>query len=124
MALYALIICNMVGLCIYVVNGIRYEAPLWGFWLPALAFSALYGYISADEYKKMDAHALTTGQNSLKSGIFFLVLVTGILATKNWKTSALDFSDAFIWSILLSNTKDHIVHVLAIRKFASVAEQR
>ena len=122
MLLYASILCNVAVLLIYALNAIRYEAPLLDFWLPAFAFFVAYGYISPGEYKKQDTYTLTTWPNSLKFGIFFLVVSLYILATKNWKASPLNFSDAFILSFLLSNTKDHIVHVLAIRKFANMTD--
>lgn len=120
--LYASILCNIAVLLIYAVNAIRYDAPLLGFWLPAFGFFVAYGYISPGEYKKQDTYTLTTWPNSLKFGIFFLLVSIYILATKNWKALPLNFSDAFIWSFLLSSTKDQIVHVLAIRKFASMTD--
>ncbi|MFZ6769351.1 hypothetical protein ACO0LM_20060 [Undibacterium sp. Di26W] len=119
MMLYALIVCNIAGVSFYVVNAILNQAPLLKFWLPAFAFLALYGYVSADEYKKLDAHTMTKGRNSLKSGIFFLVVLILIIAIKDWKASPLGFPDALILALFLSNTKDYIVAVLAIRKFAS-----
>jgi|GEM_PF-1661735 len=124
MLLYAAILCNVTVLLIYSVNAIRYEAPFLRFWLPTLAFFVLYGYISADQYKNFDKYTLITWPNSLKFGIFFFLLFIYFLATKNWKASPLDFSDAFIWSVLLSNTKDYIMQVLAIRKFANMVEQQ
>lgn len=124
LVLYMLIICNIVGFSFYVVNAIRYQAPLLSFWLPTFAFFVLYGYISADESKKLDIHPMTGKRNSSKFGIVVLLLLIFILATKNWKASPLDFSDAFILALFLSNTKDHIVEVLAIRKFADTSDQK
>ncbi|MFZ6760443.1 hypothetical protein ACO0K9_24840 [Undibacterium sp. Ji50W] len=119
MALYALIICNLAIQLFYIANAILNQAPFLSFCLPAFALFILYGYVGVGEYKKMDAQTMIKGKNSLKIGVMFLLVLMFILVAKFWKTYPLGISDAFILALSFSNTKDYIVAVLAIRKFAS-----
>lgn len=118
-ALYALIASHISALLFFIANAILNQAPFLNFWLPALGFFILNGYISVDAYKKRDAQAVAKEKTPLKMGIIVLLLLLFVIATKDWKASPLDISDAVILTLLLSNTKDYLADMLAMRPFAN-----
>ncbi|MBC3907635.1 hypothetical protein [Undibacterium umbellatum] len=115
---YGLIFCNISVLIYFAALAIFNKAPLLGFWLPALAFLVFYGYDSFKEHKKLDARIVPKARESIGLGLAFLLFSILILATRNWKNSPINMTDAFIFALLLSNTKDCMINLLAMHKFA------
>ena len=118
MMFYGLIFCNISVLIYYVVQAIFTKAPLLEFWLPALAFLVFYGYDGIKEHKKLDACIAPKVQESIGYGLLFLFALIFLLAFKNWKDSPMSIADAFMLAVLLGFTKDYVIKLLEMRKFA------
>ncbi|MFZ6734936.1 hypothetical protein ACO0LG_23645 [Undibacterium sp. Ji42W] len=120
-ALCALVACHISVVLFFVTNAVLNQARFLNFWLPAVAFFCLYGYISTDDEKKLDIRAVTKEKMSLKKGVIVLFFLIFLLATKK---QPLDFSDAFLLTILLAIIKDYLVDMLAMHQLAGKPDQQ